>query len=437
MTSQKLGLWSSVSYVVGNMIGSGVFMLPATLAVYGGISLIGWLFAAAGALLLAYVFKYLSKNIPNTNGGPYAFTREGLGEFPAFLVAWGYWISVWCTNAAIAVAFVSYLTVFVPSLEKNHLLAVFVGLFIIWFLTWLNTLKVTFSGRLQLITTILKLIPLILISVFGLFFIRVEHFSPLNLTDTNSFTAITATMTLCLFAFLGLESATIPSDKIDDSKNTVPKATIIGTAIAIIVYILSSVSVMGIISPAELQHSNAPFSDAAAIMWGESAQNLVAIGALISTFGALNGWILIQGQIPAAAAKDKMFPKIFKKENRNGMPVFGLIISSTLASLLMYLNFTKGFGETFKFILLLSTLTALLPYLFSTTTYLIMIVGIKDWQKKSLLNAILGILAFAFVVWGIAGCGHEIVYWGFLLLLAGIPFYVWLKKKALEEAKDE
>lgn len=437
MTSQKLGLWSSVSYVVGNMIGSGVFMLPATLAVYGGISLIGWLFAAAGALLLAYVFKYLSKNIPNTNGGPYAFTREGLGEFPAFLVAWGYWISVWCTNAAIAVAFVSYLTVFVPSLEKNHLLAVFVGLFIIWFLTWLNTLKVTFSGRLQLITTILKLIPLILISVFGLFFIRVEHFSPLNLTDTNSFTAITATMTLCLFAFLGLESATIPSDKIDDSKNTVPKATIIGTAIAIIVYILSSVSVMGIISPAELQHSNAPFSDAAAIMWGESAQNLVAIGALISTFGALNGWILIQGQIPAAAAKDKMFPKIFKKENRNGMPVFGLIISSTLASLLMYLNFTKGFGETFKFILLLSTLTALLPYLFSTTTYLIMIVGIKDWQKKSLLNAILGILAFAFVVWGIAGCGHEIVYWGFLLLLAGIPFYVWLKKKALEEVKDE
>lgn len=437
MTTQKLGLWSSASYVVGNMIGSGVFMLPATLAVYGGISLIGWLFAAAGALLLAYVFKCLSKNIRNTNGGPYAFTREGLGEFPAFLVAWGYWISVWCTNAAIAVAFVSYLTVFVPSLEKNHLLAVSIGLFIIWFLTWLNTLKVTFSGRLQLITTILKLIPLILISVFGLFFIRVEHFTPFNLTDTNSFAAITATMTLCLFAFLGLESATIPSDKIDDSKNTVPKATTIGTAIAIIVYILSSVSVMGIIPPNELKLSNAPFSDAAAIMWGESARNLVAIGALISTFGALNGWILIQGQIPAAAAKDKMFPEIFKRENKNGMPVFGLIISSVLASLLMYLNFTKGFGETFKFILLLSTLTALLPYLFSTTTYLIIIVGIKDWQKKSLLNAILGILAFAFVVWGIAGCGHEIVYWGFLLLLSGIPFYVWLKKRKVNEDIDE
>ena len=425
---KKLGIWSSTSLVVGNMIGSGVFMLPATLALYGGMSILGWLIAAVGALLLAFVFKNLTKILPNSNGGPYAFTRDGLGEFAAFLVAWGYWISIWCTNAAIAVAFVSYLSVFIPYLEGNFFLSMIVGLSAIWFLTWINTKKIISSGRLQLVTTILKLIPLVLIAVFGLFFIRMEHFFPLNTSGGSVFSALTATVTLCLFAFLGLESATIPSDNIENPQKNIPRATTIGSAIAIIVYILSSISVMGIIPPELLQHSSAPFADAAAIMWGEKARYFVAFGALISTFGALNGWILIQGQIPAAAAKDKMFPAVFGHENKNGMPARGLIISSMFASLLMSLNFSKGFVETFKFMILLSTLTALLPYLFSVTSYLIFLVGKNAGEKKNNLKIALS-MTFAFLLWAVAGSGQETVYWGFLLLLSGIPFYIWLKKE--------
>lgn len=427
---KKLGIWSSTSLVVGNMIGSGIFMLPAALALYGGISLLGWLIAAAGALLLAFVFKNLTKISPNTHGGPYAFTRDGLGEFAAFLVAWGYWVSIWCTNAAIAVAFVSYLSVFIPSLSGNFSLSLGVGLSAIWLLTWVNTKKITLSGRLQLVTTILKLIPLILIAIFGLFFIHIEHFSLPNTGNSSIFPALTATVTLCLFAFLGLESATIPSDNIENPQKTIPRATTIGSAIAIIVYILSSVSVMGIISPGQLQSSDAPFADAAAILWGEKARYFVAFGALISTFGALNGWILLQGQIPAAAAKDKMFPAIFKHENKNGMPARGLMISSTLASVLLFLNFSKGFAETFKFVILLSTLTALLPYLFSVTSYLIFLGTKRIREKENKLKIALAMTTFAFLLWAIAGSGQETVYWGFLLLLSGIPFYIWLKKEA-------
>ncbi len=426
---KKLGIWSSTSLVVGNMIGSGIFMLPAALAIYGGISLLGWTIAAMGALLLAFVFKNLTKISPNTHGGPYAFTRDGLGEFAAFLVAWGYWISIWCTNAAIAVAFVSYLSVFIPLLSANSLLSMSVGLSAIWFLTWINTKKITLSGRLQLITTILKLIPLVIIAIFGLFFIRIEYFFPLNISDSSAFSALTATVSLCLFAFLGLESATIPSDNIENPQKTIPKATTIGSVIAIAIYILSSVSVMGIIPAEQLQSSAAPFADAAAILWGEKMRYFVAFGALISTFGALNGWILIQGQVPSAAAKDKMFPAIFKKENKNGMPAKGLIISTALASLLMILNFSKGFAETFKFMILLSTLTALLPYLFSVTSYLIFLVGKKITNKKTNLKIALAMTTFFFLLWAIAGSGQETVYWGFLLLLSGIPFYVWLKKQ--------
>jgi basic amino acid/polyamine antiporter, APA family len=435
MKSNKLGIWSSTSYVVGNMIGSGVFMLPVALAAYGGVSILGWGIAALGALLLASIFKYLTKQIPNVNGGPYAFAKVGLGEFPAFLVAWGYWISIWCTNGAIAVAFVSYLTVFIPSLSVDFISSMMIGLSVIWFLTWFNTLQVTYSGRLQLVSTILKLLPLVLISVFGLFFIRMHHFFPINLKGDSLFSVLTATVTLCLFAFLGLESATIPEDKIADSKRTIPRATFIGTGIAIVVYILSSISVMGIIPPEELKLSNAPFADAAAIMWGQDARYLVAVGALISTFGALNGWILLQGQIPAAAAKDGIFPALFKRENKNGMPTFGLIVSSVLASLLMYLNYSKGFGDTFKFILLLATLTALLPYLFSVTTYLLMVVSDQHWKKKAIKRFIIGFVALLFIIWTIAGCGQEVVFWGFLLLLAGIPFYIWLKQYEHRENK--
>jgi basic amino acid/polyamine antiporter, APA family len=422
---KKLGVWSSTSLVIGNIIGSGIFMLPASLASYGGISLVAWIIAAISALLLALVLKKLAQALPNIKGGPYAFARDGLGEFVAFWVAWGYWISIWCTNAAIAVAFVSYLSVFFPFLSGHFLFSVAVGLSVIWLLTWINMQKITFMGRLQLVTTILKVLPLLLIAIGGLFFINTAHFVPFNRMQDTDFAVLTTAMTLCLFAFLGLESATIPSDNIENPQKTIPKATIVGTSVAILVYILSSTSVMGLVAPEQLQLSNAPFADAAQVIWGKRAHNLVTILALISTFGALNGWILLQGQIPAAAAADGLFPKIFMRENQQGMPAWGLAISSLLASVLLCLNFSKGFVETFKFIMLLATLASLLPYLFSVTSFLLFLV--KKNPKNEYTNIFMASLAFLFIIWAIIGSGQEIVYWGFLLLLSGLPVYVFLK----------
>src|SRR5690349_1306238 len=146
------------------MIGSGIFLLPATLAAFGGISLFGWVGSSAGAIILALLFSKLSKIIPNATGGPYAYTRTGLGDFAAFLVAWGYWISIWCTNAAIAVTFVSYLTVFFPILETDPFQAIVTGLSIVWFLTWINTRGVKNAGIVQFVTTVLKIVPLIAVS---------------------------------------------------------------------------------------------------------------------------------------------------------------------------------------------------------------------------------------------------------------------------------
>ena len=199
-----------------------------------------------------------------------------------------------------------------------------------------------------------------------------------------------------------------------------------GTIITILVYMLSTAAVMGIIPPETLAKSNAPFADAASLFWGETAKYIVAAGAVISTLGALNGWILIQGQIPMAAAQDKLFPKIFGKTNQHGSPTSGIILSSLLVSILMLLNYSKNLVDAFTFMMLLSTLSVLTPYLFSTASFAILSFQNKDKNINGQL--FIAFLAFCFSMWGIVGSGQEVVFYGFILLIAGIPFYVWLKK---------
>lgn len=428
-TPNKIGLWTSTSLVMGNMIASAMFMLPATLSSYGSISLVGWLFSGLGAMALALVFSWLSQLMPVANGGPYAYTREGLGDFAGFLVAWGYWLSIWSANAAITVAFLSYLTVFVPALAENSALAVGVGLFAIWFLTWINMRGIRDAGLVQLVTTVLKIAPLVLVTLGGLFYINTENYFPFNTSGLSDFNAITATATLTLFAFVGLESATIPSGHVENPAKTISRATLYGTLAVTILYILGTVVIMGVLSSASLKVSKAPFADAAAYMWGEWARYLVAGGAVMATFGALNGWILLQGQIPAAVATDKLFPSALKKENKFGSPYISIIASSVFVSFLLLMNFSKSLADTYQFIVLLSTMAVLVPYLFSTVSFTILAAKSKQLKWNSASKLAIAILAFGYSMWAIGGSGQETVYWGFLLLMAGLPLYGWSKVK--------
>ena len=427
--SKKIGLWVAVSLVVGNMIGAGVFTVPSALASFGSISFFGWLISSIGALFLALVFSNLSKMIFSANGGPYIYTAEGIGSFAGFLVAWGYWISVWVTNAAISVSFVGYLSVFIPSIAKTPVTLAISALTAIWFLVWVNSRGIKTAGKMQLVTTILKLVPLFIVSVGGLFFINFEYFVPMNLSGESNWAALAATTTITFFAFLGVEAATIPAAQVKDPKKNVSKATLIGTLVVITVYILGSMSVMGIIPPETLTKSSAPFADAAAIMWGENARYLVASGATISTFGALNGWILIQGQIPAAIAVDGLFPKIFAKNNTKGVPALGIVIGSVLSSILMLMNYAKGFVEIFTFFVVLSTLLTLLSYLLSTASYVVLAQKIKGKHLMNPMRWVTASIAFGFSIWAVVGSGMEVVYYGFIMLMLGLPLFVWMKIK--------
>jgi APA family basic amino acid/polyamine antiporter len=263
-----LGFWTATSLVTGNMIGSGIFLLPASLAVFGGISIVGWLFSAVGSILLALVFAALARQVRGS-GGPYLYTRAGFGDVPGFLMAWGYWIAIVATNAAIAIALVSYLSVFWPALAEQASLSTLVTLIFIWLLVAVNVRGIKRAGQVQLTSTVVKILPLVAVGAVGVFYLEPAHFEPWNLSGQSTFSAVTATAALTLWAFLGLESANIPAAEVRDPERNVPRAAVAGTLVAALIYIPGTIAVMGLIGPGQLAQSNAPFADAAALLWGD------------------------------------------------------------------------------------------------------------------------------------------------------------------------
>jgi len=428
--TRQIGIYLATALVIGNMIGSGIFLLPSSLALLGGISIYGWIISGIGAILIASLFGRLSKLVPKS-GGPYQFPKEGFGEFIGFMSGWGYWVSVILTNASIAMVFAGYFLIFFPKWQVLNSSSVIVSLSAIWFLTWLNARGVKSGGRMQLVTTLLKIIPLIAITIAGFFFFNIDHFRPMNLSGESDLFAIGTAVSLTLFAFLGIESATVPAGNIKEPKKTIPRATIIGTLITIVVYLLSSLSIMGVIEPAALAKSTAPLADAAYIIWGRNGQIFIGLGAMISTFGALNGWILIQGQMPLAMAEDNLFPPVFKKMSKREFPLFGLIISSILITIVVLANQSKGLVEIFTLLILLGTFLNLITYLFSSMAEVLILIKnkVSGWENKLIRTFILSIPVFAFSLWAIYGSGLEIVFNGFIILMVGVPFYVWAKIK--------
>jgi APA family basic amino acid/polyamine antiporter len=422
-----LGFWMAVSLVMGNMIGSGIFLLPASLAPYGGLSLVGWLVSTCGALALAAVFARLSRIDPAA-GGPYAYTRRAFGDLAAFLVAWGYWISIWTGIGALVVAFTGYLTPFFPRLANDPVAAAIVGLTALWVVIAVNVLGVRAAGWLQAVTTLLKLLPLAGIAVLGLSQFDASHFS-IAQTGVRSLAAgVPAVAALTLWAFLGLESATIPSGSIHDPDRTIPRATLTGTALTAVVYIASTIGVMSALDPSTLGRSPAPFADAGRTLAGEWAARAVAAGAAVSVFGALNGWTLLCGQLPLAVARDGLFPRVFARLSRRDTPAAGFIIGGILTTALVCLNYSRSLVDLFTFFILLATLNTLIPYAFCSLALFLRSGGARPAPIGAGL-AIVSALAFVYSLWAMAGAGQQTVYWGFLLMIAGLPVYVMVVRR--------
>jgi APA family basic amino acid/polyamine antiporter len=420
-----LGFWAAVSIVMGSMIGSGVFLLPASLAAYRGLSLAGWIVSAAGSVMLALVFAHLARQFPSA-GGPYAYTRQAFGDALGFLIGWGYWLSTVGTLAALPIAGVGYLDPFIPSIVRSPVAASSLAIASIWIVIGFNIAGVALVGRIQVVTTALKLIPLVVVSIGGLFFLRTEPFGLPVSSGPPIASQLVSAVTLTLWAFLGLECATIPADNVRNPARTIPLATIVGTVATAVVYIVSTVSVMSLVGPEALATSTAPFADAARVLSGDAGARAIAIGAAISCFGSLNGWALVAGQIPLAMAGDRLLPRLFGQLSSRGTAAPAMIAAGVMASVLVAMNASKGLVAIFTFVILLSTLSTLIPYAFCSLAVWLM----PGQPPPARAMAIVSGLAFAYALFAIGGAGADTVFYGFLLLLAGLPLYVWVRRGA-------
>jgi basic amino acid/polyamine antiporter, APA family len=425
---QLLSFWMCVALVVGNSIGSGVFLLPASLAPYGLNSVVAWGFTAGGAIMLAIVFARLSRAYPAA-GGPYAYVHLAFGPLTAFIVAWGYWISIWVGNAAIATGAVSYLSPLLPWIADVPGASAAVTLLALWLLTFVNWYGIQASGWVQSITTMLKLLPLVAVAALGLFSVHTSA-----VADTAgiplSINGVTAAATLTLWALLGLESATIPADKVANPGRTIPTATLLGTVITALVCAIACTTVLLLVPPATLAKSNAPFVDLATQFWGTGAGKWLAGFAAISAFGALNGWILLQGELPRAMATSGVFPRIFARESSRRTPGFALCFGSALVTVLILANYQKSMVSIFTFMILLSTTACLVLYALCSAALLRLQWNsrLNEARKGSVPLAVVGIIATAYSLWAIIGAGVEAVLWGAVLLLLGVPLYFWFTR---------
>lgn len=426
----KMGFWMCLALVVGNMIGTGVFLLPASLAPFGLNSVLGWLITAGGALLLAVVFAQLARFFPRA-GGPYVYPRVAFGECTGFLMAWGYWVSVWVGNAAIAIGTVASLAELVPMLKTTVGAPAFTACAFIWMLTLLNWRGVRYAGAFQLITTVLKLLPLLAVIVLAGTLLATHDVSVVKVTEQPfTWSAVTASATLTLWSLLGLESATVPADDVIDPRRTIPRATLIGTLLAAVIYIIVSTTVLLLIPQAQLADSNAPLADVVRLFWGGTAAQAIALFAFISGFGALNGWILIQGEMPRVLAREGVFPAVFARESRFGTPGFALFLTSALSTPLVLMNYSDSMVQIFTFTVLLATSVFLVMYLFCA------LAAVKlAWRgdfgmrgRRLLVMLSIAWLAALYSLWTLYGAGARAFWWGMVLFAAGLPVYVFMRR---------
>jgi APA family basic amino acid/polyamine antiporter len=437
------GLTTAIALIMGSIIGVGIFNLPTSLAAYGPITLISMVLTTIGAIALALLFSSLSRRLP-ADGGPYAYSRAAFGNPLGFANAWSYWITAWAGNAAIAVGWVLYVEVFI---NKSHerwasILLVLVGL---WVPAVINLLGAKSMGAVQVVTTILKFVGLAFMATVGLFYINTANFSPFNVSTESTIAAIGGGMAIALFSYLGVEVASVAAAKVRDPDKNVPKSTLIGTLATAVVYLLSLTAMFGILPSSQLASSTAPFSDALNSMFGGTwAGNLMAVVVIISGFGALNGWTMICAEMPLAAAKDGLFPDRFKTMSKAGVPAFGIISSTVLASIAIIINYLGANGATvFTTLVLMTGITAAIPYGFSALAQI-------KWRlmdhktletprfARDMIVAVLSLIfSILFIVYS-RNTGHSFwVYWApFFLaggaLLLGIPVYTAQRGKMTE-----
>ena len=431
---EELGLQSSTALVIGSIIGTGVFTMPAVMAGAGTSSIITLAVIALGAVLLGVLFGQLTKRVPNVDGGLYAYSRHEFGDFAGFLTAWCYWITCWAGNAAIVASWVLYVESLFgienPSAWVNWGIAL-TGL---WVPALINLAGLKQMAWVQNVTVVLKFAPLLFVGVIGWFFVSADNFGPFNASGGSLYDGIGIAAGVALFSFIGVECASIAAGRVRNPRVNVGRASVLGTAASGLLYITVTAVVMGLVPHDQLVTDGAPFVAAFQTMFGGAGWigKAVALVAVISGLGALNGWTLVTAEMPLAAARDGMFPRSFAKVDRQGTPWFGIIVSTIVASVLMGWSYSGETGlKVFTYLVYLSVVTVAIPYFFSACSQLSFLVSrrrkVQGWRFAR--DLAISATSMLFALWVTMASGYQAVYQTMLLVLVGVPIYAFLKAR--------
>ena len=421
--SNKIGFWSVLALVIGSQIGSGVFMLPASLASFGAYSIAGWIISGIGAIALAMVFANLCTRFPKT-GGPHVYIEQLFGKNISFFAGWTYWVVSWISTAAVIIAAIGYLSPFIG--DQSTMVYLGYELLLLLSICCLNLFGVNVAGRAETVFTGLKFLPLFIVPIVAIFFFDSNnfHISTAISAQTTSTTLAQVTL-LTLWGFVGLESATTPAGSVENPEKTIPRAIITGTIIVALVYIFNSIAVMGLIPGETLQASKAPYVDAAQHLFGGQWHLGISIAASIVCIGTLNAWVLTAGQISLGLAEDKMMPEIFARRNESGAP-YASIISSCLGIVpLLVLTADKNIAAQVASVIDFSVTSFLFIYILCSLANLIIC-----WKtSRSAFALINSVIAIIFCAWVLSETSLTTLMISSLFTLSGLPlFFFWYKR---------
>lgn len=415
---RPFGFWMATAMVIGGVIGAGIFVLPSQMAVFGWTGLAAWVFGGAGAIMIALVLASVAEARPN-EPGLMAVIGEVLGPVPGVLNGWGAWVSYWCANAYIALTSVRYASEFWPYLATTPFHLAFAAAVLIAALTALNLLGLKASGRFQVVTTLLKLMPLVavILIVVALALGGGEAFTRETDAPFRSSSLFAAT-SLAFVAIMGFESASIAAQRVRNPERNVPRATMVGVLLSCLVYAIVCSGIVFALPQATLATSNAPVALFIGEYWGGWAGHAVAAFAVISTVGGLNVWIMLQGEVPLALVRADLLPRWLARTSARDIAVAPLVLASTLTVLILLIGGWNNGSGLMDFMLKLTAASGVFVYAFACVTALAL--------KVRPVIATLGLL-FALAI--LYGSGLEAVLLSLALMLTALPLY-WLANRA-------
>lgn len=411
--NRPFGIWTAAALVVGSMIGAGIFVLPGQLAPFGWTGFAAWIAAGLGAMAIALVIADLTATMPE-EPGLIAICGRVIGPLAGVLLGWSYWISLWCATAVVATTAASYLGALWPGLSETPLRTALAGSLIVLSITALNLRGARAAGQFQVATTVLKLLPLIAVVVIlgGLVFAGGGQFS-VDRHPPFASAQLTPALTLAFFAILSFETASMVTERVRDPARNVVRATLIGLAATIVLYLVVCMGIILALPTEALAASSAPVAYFVERFWGSWAGSAVALLTAVSGIGYVNSAVLLQGELPLTAVRGGMLPGWIAPTNRHDVAVAPMALGS-LFSLLLMIGGATGIGaKLLDFMLRLTTAAAIWIYIGVAVSALML-------GRRQITAAI----SIGFSLWVLYGAGLEAGGLGIILILLGFPLYL-------------